>query len=594
MAAPGRRRIDAVLLGVGAAALGGVAVLGGVLSDNERVTGMWVGAVLDDSGSATISEVIDYDFGLAQDRHGIFREIPGLGLDAPVEVRSTSAPDGIAERIPAFTSDGEALRLKIGDPNTTISGRHRYRIDYVLDGLASGGRLAWDAVGTGWEVPVSRSEVHVVAPWRFEGLECSVGRTGASGGCELTQPDPGHLVVTVGSLDSGEGITIRADRGERLDAAPALPTPPVDAPPDPGSGLVLPGAVAAVTGLGVSAVASRAVRRRGRERVSTGGAADAAWGGSGGGAPGPPGPGSLPAGEVLVDQEQLDAMATTEFAPPAGLTAAMGGIILAESVQPEHKVAWLIEAAIQGGVELVEEGGKAVRLERRPGGDPATNAILDTAFAGRSAVELGTYDASFAKGWSQVGDTLQAWQRSSGLWDLDADRRRAVVRGLGAVAAVVGAVGVTVGAGLSARWGASWLPLVAITAVPAAGGFAAALRGWELRVRTPQGSGLWLRVESFRRFLAGSEAFHAEEAAKRGVLREYTAWAVAVGEIDRWSRAVSASSAIPQQAGLGYAHMAPLLLASTASTATAPSSSSGGGGGGSVGGGGGGGGGGSW
>jgi hypothetical protein len=32
------------------------------------------------------------------------------------------------------------------------------------------------------------------------------------------------------------------------------------------------------------------------------------------------------------------------------------------------------------------------------------------------------------------------------------------------------------------------------------------------------GSGLWLRVESFRRFLAGSEAHHAEEAAKRGVL----------------------------------------------------------------------------
>jgi uncharacterized membrane protein len=104
-----------------------------------------------------------------------------------------------------------------------------------------------------------------------------------------------------------------------------------------------------------------------------------------------------------------------------------------------------------------------------------------------------------------------------------------------------------------------------------------------------------LRVESFRRFLAGSEAYHAEEAAKRGLLREYTAWAVAVGEIDRWARAVSASSAIPQDAGMSYVHMAPLLAASTSSASTAPSSSSsGGGGGGSVGGGGGGGGGGSW
>jgi uncharacterized membrane protein len=102
-------------------------------------------------------------------------------------------------------------------------------------------------------------------------------------------------------------------------------------------------------------------------------------------------------------------------------------------------------------------------------------------------------------------------------------------------------------------------------------------------------------VESFRRFLHESETFHAEEAAKRGVLREYTAWAVALGEIDRWERAVSASAVIPEDAGLGYVHMAPALMASTSSSATAPSSSgSGGGGGGSVGGGGGGGGGGSW
>jgi uncharacterized membrane protein len=110
-----------------------------------------------------------------------------------------------------------------------------------------------------------------------------------------------------------------------------------------------------------------------------------------------------------------------------------------------------------------------------------------------------------------------------------------------------------------------------------------------------------LRVESFRRFLAGSEAYHAEEAAKRGVLREYTAWALALGEIDRWANAVRASTAIPAEAGISYAYLAPALLMSTMSTSTAPSSSGSGGGfggggfgGGSVGGGAGGGGGGSW
>ena len=92
---------------------------------------------------------------------------------------------------------------------------------------------------------------------------------------------------------------------------------------------------------------------------------------------------------------------------------------------------------------------------------------------------------------------------------------------------------------------------------------------------------------------AVAEAFHAEEAAKRGMLREYTAWAVAVGEVDRWSRACSAASIAPSTAGLGYALMAPHIGSAASHASTAPSSSGGGGGGG-VGGGGGGGGGGSW
>lgn len=576
-----RRRFDVALLGLGAVALGAVALVGGVAGDTERVTRMWVGSALDADGGARIVEVIDYDFGYAT-KHGIFRTIPGLSSDSPVRVASTSAPDGIAAKTPELVSGEPGINLKIGDPNVTITGRHRYKIDYALPELASLGHLAWDAVGTGWTVPVTQTEVHVVAPFRFSELTCSSGSTGSTGGCVLTQPDPGHLVATVGSLSAGEGITIQAERGLQLDAAPSLPTPPIDAPDDPGTGLAKPAALALIAALGSSAATSRLVRRRGRERVGTGGVADAAWAGGGG-----------PASEVLMDQTELASMATTEFAPPEGLTAAHGGIILTEGVRPEHKVAWLIEAAIAGAVELVEQDHKAIRLVRGAGGLPETNAILDVAFAGRPEIELGAYDPKFAAGWSQVGASLGDWQQHSGLWDPAGDRRRAIVRGLGVVVGLVGTVGVGGGGALASRWGAQWLPLVAVAAALAGAGFAATVRGWELRVRTPAGSGLWLRVESFRRFLAGSEAFHAEEAAKRGVLREYTAWAVAVGEIDRWQRSVAGSTVIPQDAGLGYVFMAPLLLSSTSSASTAPSSS-GGGGGGSVGGGGGGGGGGSW
>jgi uncharacterized membrane protein len=170
-----------------------------------------------------------------------------------------------------------------------------------------------------------------------------------------------------------------------------------------------------------------------------------------------------------------------------------------------------------------------------------------------------------------------------------------ISRVFGVLLEILGLAAVCGGGILARRWGSEWLWTVAAGAAVAGLGWALIIRAWELRVRTPLGSAMWLRVESFRRFLHGSEAYHAEEAAKRGVLREYTAWAVAVGEIDRWSKAMEKSSIAPEMRVASYAYIAPSLSHSTASTSTAPSSSGGGGGGGgSVGGGGGGGGGGSW
>lgn len=584
-----RRRLNVAVLGIGALAGGGVVALGGAVGDAERVTQMWVGAEVGSPGGTAVTEVIDYDFGVAFERHGIYRDVPGLSVEAPVEVRSATAPDAIAERTSVTTTGARGSRIKIGDANTTISGRHRYRIAYTLpqsELFATGTDvLRWDAVGTAWEVPIGRAEVHVVAPWRLESGTCTTGTTGSTTPCGLREVEPGHVVATVEGVSAGEGVTVTARRGADLaTGAPDVPPPPLSAPPDPGVGLALPTAAAVLTGLGGALTTSALVRRSGRERVGAGGAADAAWSATAG-----------PAGEVRLDESELEQMATTEFAPPAELTPAQGGVLMAERVQPGHKVAWLIQAAIDGSIDLVEEPDRRVRIVKTGPLSDAAQAPLATAFAAREEISLGSYDKRFAAGWGMVDAQLMAWSRSSGLWDKRADRRKTAVRVLGALAAAGGAV-LAFGGGFAAnRWGQPWVVLVVVASLLSGGGFAAALRGWELRVRTPEGSGLWLRVESFRRFLHESETFHAEEAARRGVLREYTAWAVSLGEIDRWERAVAGSAIIPPEAGVGYAHMAPTLMRSTSSSATAPSSSGGGGGGGgSVGGGGGGGGGGSW
>lgn len=586
MRTTGRRRLDVVIIGVGALVGAAVTALGGAVSDHERIPQMWVGAELRDDGSSRVTEVIDYDPGTASDRHGIVRRVPGLTVDTPVAVASNDAPADIATKTPFFFDGGEpGIEMRIGDANTTISGRHRYVIGYETDDLIDGGQLQWDAVGTGWELDIDQAEVQVVAPWRFVDPTCEVGTVGSTDRCEITQPEPGRLVATADALPTGNGVTVRATQGPRLEVAPALPAPPLTAPPDPGAGILMPVFAGLVAGLGGAAASSVLVRRAGRERVGTGGAASAAWVGGG------------PTAEVRLDESDLAKMATIEFAPPAGISPAQGGMILTERLSNELKVAWLIQAAVDGGIDLVEEEGQAVRLLRKAQGQRGDAPILDAAFGGRDTIELGTYDPQFASAWAQIDTQLNDWARTSGVWDTTADGRKIGVRALGLLASLVGCAIAFAGAYFTAGHGAQWLPVLISGALLGGAGFAAAVRGWELRVRTPLGSGLWLQVESFRSFLAQSEAHHAEEAARRGVLREYTAWAVAVGEVDRWQRAVAASATIPQDAGLSYARMAPVLLHATTSTATAPSSSSSGGGfsgGGGVGGGGGGGGGGSW
>src|SRR3546814_19397880 len=109
-----------------------------------------------------------------------------------------------------FAPGGEQqLELRIGDADTTITGRHRYQLRYDFEqGIISDGDvIAWDAVGTGWAVPIGQSEVHIVAPFELIPALCSVGSIGSTGGCALGRGEPGPLMVGPAGLQPGPGGT---------------------------------------------------------------------------------------------------------------------------------------------------------------------------------------------------------------------------------------------------------------------------------------------------------------------------------------------------------------------------------------------------
>jgi hypothetical protein len=201
------------------------ATTGAIVGDSERVERLWMTADLAADGSAQITEVIDYDFGVAASgKHGILRYVCDVSPGAPITVESPDAPDAV--QVTPYSREGcSGAQIRIGDPNTTVSGRHRYRIDYPLPGVARGTVLDWEAVGVGWEVGIDEAEIHVLAPFELLDATCSVGVSGSQGGCDVREVAPGHLVTTVKGIDSGEGVSIEARTGSDLASAPAAPEP---------------------------------------------------------------------------------------------------------------------------------------------------------------------------------------------------------------------------------------------------------------------------------------------------------------------------------------------------------------------------------
>lgn len=583
-----RRNVDRGLLTVGAALIGGCSIWGGSIADSERIASYWASATVDGNGTAQVVEVIDYDFG-GNERRGIFRDVPGLDPNAPITVESPTAPDQwVIDTVDINTGDpipaGET-RIRIGDPNITNTGHHRYTIGYPIGVGFEGGVVSWNAVGERWEVGMDTVEAHLLVGNELTDLQCSTGFFGTVGGCDVEQVEPGHLVVRLeDGVSSNEGVTVTATRGAALAAIPTATPPGPIVVEQTGLGLLPLGGAAALFGIVASGIGSTFLRRAGKERVWAGGVADAAFGATGF---------EQQYETRLVDHAELEEMASIEFAPPKGLAAWQGGVVHAETINRDHQVAWLLDRAIAGEIGLSGEG-KDLAIHRAPVQTPE-GTLLDGLFAGRQTVELSKYDPAFTQGWQALSRYMDEWRKFTPYWDAQAGRRRIGAVIVGIVALVIGFPLLGILSAIAASTGPAALVGVAVGAAMVGIGIALLVRSWELRVRTPEGSGLFILVESFRRFIDQSDAQHVEAAAAQGRLLEYTAWAAALGEVDRWADAVKLAnvqhSAGPQ--ALYLSTMAPGLAAAASTASTQPSSSSGGGGGG-VGGGGGGGGGGSW
>ena len=580
----------------GATALAGFGVIGAG-SHPERFDSWHVVVVPAGSDGVRITETIDQDFG-SNERRGHERFVPN-DFGAPIEVVAASpdAPDDLS-----VVNMGAETRIRIGDPDITITGQHRYTLSYTLpQAQLDRGFLALDLID-GDQFERDRFEV-VIAGFELDEVNCFAGAAGSSDRCEIVERDGTYRSV-IAPLEPFDGVTIDGTI-VGVDAAPAaVEPPPVPSRREQGSRLPL---TLGIAGLGVagSLPIYRWARRRGRNEVFAGGAADAAYGTLA--APRPGGTVAPPPPVTLVPDDELGELATIEFAPPKGVEPWEASVLLTERLGDETVQAWLSGLAGREAIELSEEGGTLSigSGPKRHTLDQGDAALLAALLAGKDPYVTGTYDPKFAAAWSQIAAMQSALIASSGWW-----RHLPPGSGLGVGSKVspFGAIVVSgflifmFGGAASALLGLlrSWpVALAAGFVFPAVAAYVVyrAL----LPARSAQGSALALRSESFRRFLHASEGQHVEWAWSKGLLREYSGWAVALGEADAWGRALEqANVPAPARASVG-----PIIVAgrapSIAASRTKPSASGSGSGGsrggfsgGRVGGGGGGGRGGSW
>ncbi|KND49222.1 MAG: putative membrane protein precursor [Parcubacteria bacterium C7867-008] len=125
-------------------------------------------------GTVAVAEDIAYSFG-TQERHGIYRDIPQKrvpGGALPIEIADVQVTDEQGKPY-TFTQEheGDNIRIRIGDPDILIRGVHTYHIEYIahnaIGHFDDRDELYWNAVGTGWAVPVLNAVSTVVIPGSF-------------------------------------------------------------------------------------------------------------------------------------------------------------------------------------------------------------------------------------------------------------------------------------------------------------------------------------------------------------------------------------------------------------------------------------------
>jgi uncharacterized protein (TIGR04222 family) len=571
----------------------------------ERIVDYDVAIDIGDDGVLTIVETIVYDFGTNR-RHGILRDIPTrLRYDDtydriyPLEVVRVRASADTPAGYQVESVEGGITRIRVGDADVEITGRHTYELTYTVEAALNGFRdhdeLYWNAIGTEWSAPIERASITVRAPARIEQVTCFQGYEGSTLPCQRSSADGRGARFAHSGLAPYNGVTIVV--GLPKGAVPP-PAPVLEERWSLGRAFEATPATVGVGGLlAVAAIGgvTMLVWRRGRDRRFRGSQVDQVMGN--------------PTGEhQAVPLGEADDSAPVEFAPPGDMRPGQMGTLIDEQANVLDVSATLVDLAVRGYLlieEIPKEGwfGKPdwrlIRLEK-PDDDLLTyeRRLLDGVFRDATEVQISELKNTFVERLKGVQESLYADAVKRKWFSERPDKVRNRWYALG-VLAVIAAVGVTIALAAFTHWGLLGIPLVI-------GAIGLLVMAGRMPARTATGTAMLRRVRGFRTLIETAETHMSRWAEKELVFTRFLPFAIVFGCTDKWAKAFAALGVEPDTSWyvssqpFVFAHFADSMegfavtTGGTIASTPSGSGSSGFSGGGFSGGGGGGGGGGSW
>jgi uncharacterized membrane protein len=333
-------RFGAMLFGLGAF----FALTGTVAAQEDFVIDSFNSQIeLRQDGKAVVEETIAVDFRL-NSKHGIFREIPETFLDRNNNrLKTTISPISVTDEFGTpyqyeQSRSSRLMRLKIGDPNQTITGAHTYVLSYeiedVINFFDTHDEFYWNVTGNEWPVPIGSTTVQITAPSMPVDTICYTGYTGSrTSGCTTDTADE-VVIAKADGLSAGEGLTMAVSYPAGSFHRPST-TEQVWKVLKHNWGYFIP----VISLLGLFGL----YWQEGRDRyyVSHFAKTDEA---------------RLPlfAPRILKDT----------YYPPKEVTAAEAGVIVDETVHNQDIAAILISLANKGAITITDEGKKKYRFNR--------------------------------------------------------------------------------------------------------------------------------------------------------------------------------------------------------------------------------------